>query len=323
MASGGSGLVVIDVSDPSNPGTPVYEDTTGDARDIFVSGDYAYVADRTSGLAIIDISDPTDPKIPIRIDTTIWVLETYLSGDFIYMANGNSGLAVLQVRERVDIGDPVLAIPLNGIIEEYGYSGLSLSWTVTDANPNTYTIELQGSGIVTGPTTWTSGEVITYNIPDGFSVGSYTYTVNFTDDYGNYVTDSVTLTVLDDTTNPSISMTSDDKTVEFGYTGESLPWTAWDSNPNTYTIELQGSGIVAGPTAWTSNVAINYNIPDGFSVGSYTYIINFTDDFGNSNIDSVILTVDDTTNPTIMSAPSDLTVELGYTEQSFSWKAID
>ena len=68
---------------------------------------------------------------------------------------------------------------------------------------------------------------------------------------------------------------------------------ATDANPDTYSIELQGSGIVAGPTAWTSGNAISYNIPDGFGVGSYFYTINFTDDYGNSILDSVTFTVGD------------------------------
>ena len=38
-----------------------YEDTTGFACDVYVSGDYAYIADESSGLAVIDISDPTNP----------------------------------------------------------------------------------------------------------------------------------------------------------------------------------------------------------------------------------------------------------------------
>ncbi|MBY9013231.1 MAG: hypothetical protein KGD70_12730, partial [Candidatus Lokiarchaeota archaeon] len=47
-----------------------YEDTTGSANSVYVSGDYAYVADGVSGLAIIDISDPTNPGMPIYEDTT-------------------------------------------------------------------------------------------------------------------------------------------------------------------------------------------------------------------------------------------------------------
>ena len=33
-----SGLAVINISDPTNPGTPIYEDTTGDACGVYVSG---------------------------------------------------------------------------------------------------------------------------------------------------------------------------------------------------------------------------------------------------------------------------------------------
>ena len=70
MADRSSGLAVIEISDPTNPGTPVYEDTTGDAYSVYVSGDYAYVADQSSGLAVIDISDPTNPGTPIYEGTT-------------------------------------------------------------------------------------------------------------------------------------------------------------------------------------------------------------------------------------------------------------
>jgi len=69
IADGDSGLAVINISDPTNPGTPVYEDTNGSAYGVFVSGDYAYIADGNSGLAVINISDPTNPEIPVYEDT--------------------------------------------------------------------------------------------------------------------------------------------------------------------------------------------------------------------------------------------------------------
>lgn len=53
-----SGLAVINISDPTNPETPVNESTNGGARSVYVSGDYAYVADGAYGLAVINISDP-------------------------------------------------------------------------------------------------------------------------------------------------------------------------------------------------------------------------------------------------------------------------
>ncbi|HEC39659.1 MAG TPA: hypothetical protein ENI29_15580 [bacterium] len=38
MADMDSGLTVIDISDPTNPRTPIYEDITGYANGIYVSG---------------------------------------------------------------------------------------------------------------------------------------------------------------------------------------------------------------------------------------------------------------------------------------------
>ncbi|MHA1749462.1 MAG: hypothetical protein ACTSYF_12550, partial [Promethearchaeota archaeon] len=93
--------------------------------------------------------------------------------------------------------------PNNFIVEE-GYTGQILSWTATDLNPNNYTIELQGTGIVTGPTAWTSGSAINYNIPNGFAPGVYTYNITFTDESGNSISNTVTVTInsIDDDDDP-------------------------------------------------------------------------------------------------------------------------
>ena len=79
--------------------SPVYyEDTWGQAWGIYVSGDYAYMADGSSGLAVIDVSDPTNPGTPIYEDTTDDAWDVYVSGDYAYVAAEDSGLAVIQVR---------------------------------------------------------------------------------------------------------------------------------------------------------------------------------------------------------------------------------
>ena len=56
MADQQSGLAIIDISDPTNPGNPVYKDTSGSAHGITVVGNSAYLADNTSGLAIIPLN---------------------------------------------------------------------------------------------------------------------------------------------------------------------------------------------------------------------------------------------------------------------------
>jgi len=70
VADAGSGLAIINISDPTDPGTPIYEDTSSTAYDVHVSGDYAYMANHVDGLVVIDISDPTNPGTPVYEDTT-------------------------------------------------------------------------------------------------------------------------------------------------------------------------------------------------------------------------------------------------------------
>jgi len=323
VADNTSGLAVIDITDPTDPGPPVYEDTAGNARSVYVSGDYAFIADGDSGLVVIDISDPTDPGTPVYEDTTGYAYDVYVSGDYAYVVDDTSGLAIIQVRKRIDRENPIILNSPSDFTVEAGYTGEDISWTATDLNPNTYTIELIGTGLVVSSTPWANNTPVIYIIPDGFSVGSYIYIINFTDNYGHFTTDSISFTV-EDTTNPDITVSPSNFTVEFGYTGQSISWTAIDLNPYNYSLELQGSGIVAGPTTWVNGSAINYNIPDGFSVGSYIYIINFTDNYENFIIDSANFTVvEDTTNPVITFSPNNFTVEYGYTGQSISWTSAD
>ncbi len=189
-----------------------------------------------------------------------------------------------------DTTNPVIIASPNNFTVEYGYTGQNISWTATDLNPYNYTIELIGTGIVVTSTSWAINTPVVYNIPDGFSVGSYIYTVNFTDLGGNFITNIVNYTV-EDTTNPVIIASPNNFTVEYGYTGQSLSWTATDLNPYNYTIELIGTGIVVTSTSWANNTPVVYNIPDGFSPGVYTYSITFTDGSGNSISNTVTVTI--------------------------------
>ncbi len=104
---------------PPQESSVYYEDTTGEAFGVYVSGDYAYVADLESGLAVIDISDPTNPGTPVYEDTTGWARGVYVSGDYAYVADGPSGLAVIQVRKRVDMEEAINSIPGGAIPFEF------------------------------------------------------------------------------------------------------------------------------------------------------------------------------------------------------------
>jgi hypothetical protein len=92
---------VIDISDPLHPSIAGSCDTPSSVTDVYVSGDYAYVADWSSGLQVIDISDPLHPSIAGSCDTPGYAEGVYVSGDYAYVTDLSSGLQV------IDISDPL------------------------------------------------------------------------------------------------------------------------------------------------------------------------------------------------------------------------
>ncbi|MFA0736096.1 MAG: hypothetical protein OGMRLDGQ_002596, partial [Candidatus Fervidibacter sp.] len=93
----GSGLLIFNVSNPSNPqlvGKLLLPDF---ALGVYVSGNYAYVADEGAGLRVIDVSNPTNPREIGFFDTPGNARGVYVSGNYAYVADGRSGLRVIDV----------------------------------------------------------------------------------------------------------------------------------------------------------------------------------------------------------------------------------
>ena len=93
------------IEEPSKVSSIYYEDTIGDAFGVYVSWDYAYVANYLS-LVVINISDPTNLGSPIYVDTTANALGVYVSGDYAYVANGESGLAIIDISDPTNPSEP-------------------------------------------------------------------------------------------------------------------------------------------------------------------------------------------------------------------------
>lgn len=73
--------------------------TPDSARGIYVSGDYAYVADGDSGLQVVDITDPIHPFIAGFCATPSFAYKVYVSGDFAYVADDYAGLQVVNITD--------------------------------------------------------------------------------------------------------------------------------------------------------------------------------------------------------------------------------
>jgi len=94
VATGTEGLLIFDVSNPTTPQQIGHCDTDGYAYGVYVSGDYAYVADVNS-LVIIDITNPTNPQQVGHYDTDGWAEGVYVSGNCAYVAD--NGLVIIDI----------------------------------------------------------------------------------------------------------------------------------------------------------------------------------------------------------------------------------
>ena len=90
-------LSILNISDPSNPVQVGSYDTPGSTRGVYVSGNYAYVADSSSGLRVIDISTPASPSEVGYYDTPGSAVGVFISGNYAYVADGVSGLRVIDI----------------------------------------------------------------------------------------------------------------------------------------------------------------------------------------------------------------------------------
>ncbi|MBM3242308.1 T9SS type A sorting domain-containing protein [Candidatus Poribacteria bacterium] len=100
----GRGLEIYDLNNPVSPTLIGEKDTSGFACGVFVSGNYAYVADYWDGLAIIDVTNPENPGDPIYVpgyfDTISAPAEdVFVSGGYAYVANGWDGLVIVDVTD--------------------------------------------------------------------------------------------------------------------------------------------------------------------------------------------------------------------------------
>jgi hypothetical protein len=106
VATGSSGLLVLDISTPDTPGSPSTCDTPGIALDVAINGNYAFVADSddpaTTGededegaLQVIDLSNLSSPVG--SFNTPGDPEDVAVSGHHAYVADGLGGLQVIDV----------------------------------------------------------------------------------------------------------------------------------------------------------------------------------------------------------------------------------
>ena len=107
----GSGLRILDISDPINPfecgycySPPIDEE--GYAKDVAVSDEYAFIAAGNGGIRVVDISDLTNP-IEVASVPVDQAQEVDVQGNFLYVADNSYGMRIF------DIADPLQPVEIS------------------------------------------------------------------------------------------------------------------------------------------------------------------------------------------------------------------
>ncbi|MHA2337061.1 MAG: CARDB domain-containing protein [Candidatus Hodarchaeales archaeon] len=166
-------------------------------------------------------------------DTGVWV---------DYRSNANDSVIFLHDTNMIiEIDPPLISNPAD-IAFEKGDLGYSISWTLTDQNPDLYIIYINGQEVTDDP--WISGETILVKL-DSFSIGTHNFTILVIDKFGNYNSDSVivTITIKPITTSTETTTTSTDSSSEPTSTSSS------PSNSSTSTTQSSGQDPIIGISA--------------------------------------------------------------------------
>ncbi|MCY3411519.1 MAG: BspA family leucine-rich repeat surface protein [Candidatus Heimdallarchaeota archaeon] len=281
-----------------------------------------------------------DPDLSVdNYDATLngWAVQevktglSFTAGNSRYSTAGAAARAILMDDYNWVIYDdgfyeedaPSISSPADIELIE-GYTAI-IAWEVSDFQPGTYNITVDGGVIDSGD--WTNGTIsITH---DNDTISSFEYILTVWDELGNMASDTVVVTVVYETTPPDISH-PDDFTINVGGT-ILIEWTVGDKHPGTYNISLPCVGDTIQRGDWT-NGTIDI-APVCNTAGIYTVVINVYDSRGNHASDSVTVTVEDpsTTETSDEPTSSETTLEttLGPTESDpvdsfvgFNWMAM-
>ncbi len=117
IADGNGDLSIVDVSTPSNPtlaGSLKLGYDRAQAKDITLSGRYAYIAAMKRGLFIIDINDVSNPQLVGELPADYYAMCVAVDGNYAYIADYRSGLKIADVSNPTN---PVLVSSYTDLVQ--------------------------------------------------------------------------------------------------------------------------------------------------------------------------------------------------------------
>jgi len=84
------GLIVLDVSDPYNIDSLGFFEIPGEACNVHIKGNFAYVSAEWDGIYVLDITDPTDPTLVTYYDTPGTPKDVFVDEPYVLVVEHNS-----------------------------------------------------------------------------------------------------------------------------------------------------------------------------------------------------------------------------------------
>ncbi len=90
---------ILDISNPANPSELGRIDSHGQAYEVEVDGNIAYVANGSSGVLAIDVSDPSNLSLIGEFNTPGFSYKLHKAGNMLYVADADAGLLILEIQQ--------------------------------------------------------------------------------------------------------------------------------------------------------------------------------------------------------------------------------
>ncbi|MGY5858573.1 MAG: DUF2341 domain-containing protein [Candidatus Thorarchaeota archaeon] len=169
---------------------------------------------------------------------------------------------------------------------EGGTTGNTVLWSALSYHPTRYLRFFDGTLVANS--TWDGFDVEVSS--DGLDLGSYNYTLQIFNIFGNTRVRSTTVRVVD-TTDPILTH-PDDINYTVGSQGNTIQWNLTDLYPDYYEINLGNVTIQSG--TWNSTEHLSIDI-DNLPIGEYEFTMFANDTSNNIVFDTVIVGVGELT----------------------------
>ncbi|MHA1990383.1 MAG: hypothetical protein ACW98A_05405 [Candidatus Hodarchaeales archaeon] len=238
----------------------------------------------------------------------------------IITANDTNGLSqsdlvIITVLLSINT-KPQFIVNATDLSFELGTTGYTISWTLSDDNPDSYQLFRNNSLIDSGP--WESNVPLVFNV-DVYPIGSHVFRLSVNDTYGEVLSASATVSLYG--IGPRFGSNSSDFSYLVNSTDHTISWTAEDGSPDKFVLRRNGAIMETG--TWISNIPMTFSI-DGLSIGSHIYELLVNDTYGLSNTSTIIVTVTPLPvfPPTVVMLATD-TAEEGNTSHYSQWTLYD